>query len=82
MKELVYEKGLAILKKLLPDCSFEKNGDTLIIKQGDKTMKAKADFEMLFKLIDDDLNLRQRDSGEYYWKSLAEMIKNELNNVN
>lgn len=79
MKNEFDEQGLEILRKLLPNCSFEKNDDVLVIKHGDKTMECKADFEQLFKLIDDDKSLRQIDSCEYYWELFGKTIERELN---
>ena len=80
MKNEFDERGLGILRKLLPNCEFEKNNDTLLVKQGEKTLECKADFEQLFKLIDDDLLLRQYDSGEWYWEQFGKAIESELNN--
>ena len=79
MKNEFDERGLEILRKLLPKCSFEKNGDTLLVKQDDKTLECKADFEQLFKLIDDDKLLRQQDSAEFYWEHFGKVIEQELN---
>ena len=80
MKNEFDERGLGILRKLLPNCGFEKNNDTLLVKRGDKTLECKADFGQLFKLIDDDILLRQQDSGEFYWKQFGKTIEQELNN--
>jgi len=79
MKNEFDERGLEILRKLLPKCSFEKNGDTLLVKQYNKTLELKADFGLLFKLIDDDRLLRQQDSAEFYWEHFGKVIEQELN---
>jgi hypothetical protein len=79
MKNEFDERGLEILRKLLPKCSFEKNGDTLLVKQDNKTLECKADFGQLFKLIDDDRVLRQRDSAEFCWELFGKVIEQELN---
>lgn len=75
------ERGLEILRKFLPNCSFEKNGDTLLVKQGDKVLQCKADFRQLFKLIDDDISLRQQDSSEFYCEQFGKTIKQELDKL-
>ena len=80
MKNEFDERGLEILRKLLPNCEFEKNNDTLLVKQGNKTLECKADFGQLFKLIDDDRLLRQQDSAEFYWEQFGKTIERELNN--
>jgi hypothetical protein len=79
MKNEFDERGLEILRKLLPKCSFEKNGDTLLVKKDNKTLECKADFGQLFKLIDDDRLLRQQDSAEFYWEHFGKVIDRELN---
>ena len=81
MKNAFDERGLEILRKLLPNCLFEKNNDILLVKRGDKTLECKANFGQLFKLIDDDRLLRQRDSGEWYWEQFGKTIERELNNL-
>ena len=80
MKNKFDERGLEIIRKLLPNCSIEKNNDTLLVKQGDKTLECKADFGQLFKLIDDDRTLRQQDSAEFYWEQFSKTIEQVLNN--
>ena len=80
MKNEFDERGLEILRKLLPNCEFEKNDDTLLVKQDEKTLECKADFGQLFKLIDDDKLLRQQDSAEFYWELFGKTIERELNN--
>lgn len=80
MKNEFDERGLEIIRKLLPNCSIEKNDDTLLVKQGDKTIECKADFGQLFKLIYDDRTLRQQDSAEFYWGQFGKTIERVLNN--
>ena len=60
---------------------IEKNGDTLLVKQDNKTIECKADFGQLFKLIDDDRLLRQQDSAEFYWEHFGKVIEQELNKL-
>jgi hypothetical protein len=79
MKNKFDERGLEILRKLLPKCSFEKNGDTLLVRQDNKTLECKADFGQLFKLIDDEELKRHRDSAEFYWELFGKVIEQELN---
>jgi hypothetical protein len=79
MKNEFDERGLEILRKLLPKCSFEKNGDTLLVRQDNKTLECKADFGQLFKLIDDEELKRHRDSAEFYWELFGKVIEQELN---
>ena len=72
------ERGLEILRKLLPDCVVEKENDSLTVKLNEKTTIIKANFEQLFRLIDDDRLLRQIDSGEWYWELFGKTIKREI----
>ena len=78
MKNEFDERGLEILRKILPDSIIEKENDELRIKQNQKTLTIKADFEKLFRLIDDDRLLRQVDSSEWYWELFGKAIKREL----
>ena len=78
MKNEFDERGLEILRKILPDSIIEKENDELRIKQNQKTLTIKADFEKLFRLIDDDRLSRQIDSGEWYWELFGNAIKREL----
>ena len=78
MKNEFDEQGLKILRKFLPNFSFEKTATLLLVKKGDKKLEVNADFEQLFKLIDDDKFLRQRDSAEFYWKQLGDVIEQEF----
>jgi len=78
MKNEFDERGLEILRKILPDSIIEKENDELRIKQNQKTLTIKADFEKLFRLIDDDRLLRQVDSSEWYWELFGKTIKREL----
>lgn len=78
MKNEFDERGLKILRSQLPNCVLEKENDLIKIKQNEKTITIKADFEMLFRLIDDDRLSRQIDSGEWYWELFGKMIKKEL----
>jgi hypothetical protein len=78
MKNEFDERGLKILRKLLPDCLLEKDDDTITIKRNENTITIKADFEQLFWLIDDDRLSRQIDSGEWYWELFGKVIKKEL----
>jgi hypothetical protein len=75
MKSEFDRRGLEILGKLLPKYEFEKNDDTISVKQGEKTLELKADFEKLFKLIDDDKFNRMQDSAAFYWEHLARTIE-------
>jgi hypothetical protein len=68
-------RGLEILREFLPNCEFEKNDDTILVKQGEKTLELKADFEKLFKLIDDDEFNKMQDSTVFYWEHLGRTIK-------
>ena len=78
MKNEFDERGLKILRKLLPDCVLEKENDTITVKRNEKTITIKADFKKLFWLIDDDRLSRQIDSGEWYWELFGNVIKREL----
>ena len=78
MKNEFDEQGLKILRKFLPNFSFEKTETLLLVKKGDKKLEVNTDFEQLFKLIDDDKFLRQRDSAEFYWKQLGDVIEQEF----
>ena len=75
MKSEFDRRGLEILGKLLPKYEFEKNDDTISVKQGEKTLELKADFEKLFKLIDDDKFNRMQDSSAFYWEHLCRTIE-------
>jgi hypothetical protein len=68
-------RGLEILREFLPNCEFEKNDDTILVKQGEKTLELKADFEKLFKLIDDDEFNKMQDSTVFYWEHLGRTIE-------
>jgi len=75
MKSEFDRRGLEILGKLLPNYEFEKNDDTILVKQGEKTLEFKADFEKLFKLIDDDNHNKMQDSAIFYWENLGRTIE-------
>ena len=75
MKSEFDRRGLEILGKLLPNYEFEKNDDTILVKQGEKTLEFKADFEKLFKLIDDDNFNRMQDNTVFYWGTLGGTIE-------
>ena len=68
-------RGLEILREFLPNCEFEKNDDTILVKQGEKTLEFKADFEKLFKQIDDDRFNKMQDSAVFYWEHLGRTIE-------
>lgn len=78
MKNEFDNRGLEILKKILPDCLIEKENNLITIKREEKTITINADFEKPFRLIDDDRLSRQIDSGEWYWDLFGKTIKREL----
>jgi phage anti-repressor protein len=79
MKSEFNRRGLEILGELLPNYEFEKNDDTISVKQGEKTLEFKADFEKLFKLIDDDKFNKMQDSAVFYWENLGRTIEDLMN---
>lgn len=72
------ESGLRILRAGLDCCDVDIIGDKIIVNCGEKCITLSVDFDKLFKMVDDDLILRQRDSRDFYWGSLISVIRREL----
>jgi hypothetical protein len=75
------ESGLQILRAGLSDCDVDIIVDKIIVKCDKKCITLSVDFDKLFKMVDDDLILRQRDSRDFYWGSLISVIRRELDAV-